>query len=88
MKAKDFYNEIHSLYYEADCTSINTNEWDKLMEGATRANHKKINNLVKLFIPDLYNSLALDFYNPCNYYKTKTHLVLVHSSIEYFLKIN
>lgn len=88
MIAKHFYRDIHSLTYETNCVVIGVKEWDRLMEGAVRANHKKVNNLVKLLIPDLYEDLALELCNPYNYYRTKTHLVLVHSSIEYFLKIN
>ena len=58
------------------------------MQGAKRTDKRKLNKLVKEQIPELYESLALQYYNPYNYYKTKTHYVLVHSSIEYFLKIS
>jgi len=88
MKAEAFYNNIDSLYYETNCTAINIYKWDELMKGAVRADHTRIDSLVKLLIPDLYHDLALEFHNPYNYYRTKTHLVLVHSMIEYFLKIN
>jgi hypothetical protein len=77
--------DVSEIYLECTCENIRINKWDKLMEGATRANHKTINRLVKEHLPDLYNSLALEYYNPYNYFKTKTHLILVHSSIEYFL---
>lgn len=43
---------------------------------------------IKKEIPNLYNSLALDFPNPyaaqCR--STPTHYILVHSAIEYFIK--
>lgn len=82
------YDVITSLYFQTDCTCISTWEWDALMEGHVRANKKKIDVLVKKFLPGLYDFLALEFPNPYKYYRTKTHLVLVHSSIEYFLKFN
>lgn len=92
----NFYSNIHSLFYESNCTCITEDKWDQLMEGNTRADKYKINKLVKEFLPDLFNDLALNEvplkklgnYNPYNYFKTKTHLILVHSCIEYFLKIN
>ena len=77
---------VRSLHLECDCTSISKKEWDKLMSGATRANKRIIDRLVKNHIPSLYWDLALNYSNPYVYYKTDTHLILVHSSIEYFLK--
>ena len=78
--------EVDSLELECSCVGIGINKWDELMEGTTRANHKIINRLVKKHLPDLFHSLGLEYYNPYNYHKTKTHLILVHSSIEYFLR--
>ena len=77
-------------YLELDCTcvGIGTGKWDELMQGATHANHAQIDNLVKLHLPELYEELMLNLYNPYNYFKTETHLILVHSSIEYFLSYN
>lgn len=77
---------VKSLELDCTCVGISGIVWDKLMRGATRANNKKIDQLVKQHLPDLYEDLALDSYNPYNYYKTDTHLILVHSSIEYFIK--
>lgn len=82
------YKSIKSLKFEASCASINKEEWDKLMEGAKRGNKREINALVKKLLPDLWWGLELRFNNPYNYYKTNTHLILVHSATEYFLKIN
>ena len=81
------YKSITSL--ELECTCVNCggqDQWDKLMEGAVKANKKAINRLVKDFLPDLYHTLDLDYPNPYDYYRTETHLILVHSMIEYFLK--
>lgn len=80
------YNNIQNL--SLDCTCVNCGgpaHWERLMEGAVKANKKMINRLVKKFLPDLYENLALDLYNPYNYYRTDKHLILVHSAIEYFL---
>ena len=57
------------------------------MEGSTKGNKKEEERLIKEFLPDLYTDLALDLYNPYDCYKTKTHLVYVHSGVEYFLRI-
>jgi len=56
------------------------------MDGKTRADKRIINRLVKKYLPNLYRQLALHLYNPYHYYKTKNHLILVHSDIEYFLR--
>lgn len=82
------YQAITNLEYEADCTCLNKSQWDVLMEGAVKANKRAINSLVKKLLPDLYRDLALEFYNPYDYFRTDTHLILVHSMIEYFLKFD
>lgn len=79
------YDTINNLTLVCDCTEIKKSEWDQLMQGARRANKRKINALVKKHLPDLYYKLALNYRNPYNYFKTDKHLVLVHSSIEYFI---
>lgn len=79
-------DDVSSVHLECTCVSIGQVRWDELMEGATKADKAKIDRIVKIHLPDLYESLALEFYNPYNYFKTDTHLILVHSSIEYFLK--
>jgi hypothetical protein len=78
--------KVSHLYLEATCVGINQWEWDRLMDGATRANKKAVNKLVKNHLPDLYGDLSLNLRNPYNYFKTKTHLILVHSGIEYFIR--
>ena len=76
------------ITYETNCTETSQSEWNKLMHGAKRTDKKKLNKLVKNQLPELYEDLALKYYNPYNYYKTKTHYILVHSGIEYFLRIS
>lgn len=81
------YNAITYLEYECNCTNCGSiHVWNRLMEGAVRANKRALNSLVKKFLPDLHKGLALQFHNPYNYFRTETHLVLVHSAVEYFLK--
>lgn len=81
------YN-ISKLEYQTNCSSVSQVEWNELMKGAKRADKKKINDLVKKFLPELYLGLSLNLSNPYKYFKTKNHFVLVHSATEYFLKIN
>ena len=78
--------EVDSLTLECTCEDIRIYKWESLMENHTRANHRIIDKLVKKHLPDLYYDIGLNFPNPYYYHKTKTHLILVHSSIEYFLK--
>ena len=80
------YKRITTLQLDTTCTNCSLHRWNLLMKGAVRANKRTINSLVKKLLPDLYEELALQFFNPYNYLRTKTHLILVHSSIEYFLK--
>ena len=75
--------EVSFIETECACFSISNRRWRQLMEGATKANKKYIDRIVKKHIPELYEGLALGI---SNYLKTSTHLILVHSSIEYFLK--
>ena len=58
------------------------------MNGVKPINYKWLVNKIKKHIPQLYEALALDYYNP---YEIKCgvnqdHYILVHSSIEYFIK--
>lgn len=86
MKTNLTYN-VKAIEYETSCTCINTSTWEQLMKGAVKANKREINRLVKRFEPTFYNMLALNFYNPYNYFRTGNHFVVVHSAIEYFFKI-
>lgn len=52
-----------------------------------RLSKKKMNALVKIYYPDLYDELALHLYNPYDYYQNEKYYDLVHSSIDYvFIK--
>lgn len=78
--------QIKTLIYEGNYTCMSPSNINYLMNGATPANKKVIDKLVKEHLPNLFDDLALQYYNPYKYYKTKTHFILVHSSIEYFLR--
>lgn len=75
------------MYLEADCTCISSKQWDEYMKGARKASYKNIVRKVKNELPELYRALALQFLNPydCQCKQTKTHYILVHSAIEYFI---
>ena len=76
------------MKYETNCTQINITKWNALMKGARKCSYKKLVARIKKEIPSLYESLCLDIYNPwegdCQ--QTKTHYILVHSAIEYFIR--
>lgn len=80
------YND--TIYLECSCVGISQYEWDKLMEGSTKANGKKIRQMIKKQLPELYHALDLQLPNPYEPQarKTKTHYIYIHSAIEYFLK--
>ena len=78
-------SEVDCLWLDATCSGINLAQWKRWMAGATRADKRRIDSLVRRHLPNLYEDLRLDLRNPYVYYKTLTHLILVHSAIEYFL---
>lgn len=86
MKKIDYKN-ITGLEYTCSCAGISKRKWNVLMHGAVRADKRQVNRLIRLFCPDMYEDLALKFYNPYNYLRTSTHLIVVHSGIEYFFRI-
>lgn len=78
------------MYLECTCAGIGITKWNELMKGARKASYKRLVSLIKKELPDLYNELTLQYYNPwendCK--QTKTHYILVHSAIEYFIRKN
>ena len=77
--------EVDCLWLEACCCDISLAQWERWMAGATRADHRQIDRLVQQHLPELYEALSLNLWNPYNYFKTRRHLILVHSGIEHFL---
>jgi len=82
------YKKVTLGHLEATCVGLGYGKWESLMKGAVRANFREVNRLVKRDLPELYHNLALNFYNPYNYYRTKRHIILVHSGIEHFITYN
>jgi hypothetical protein len=81
-------SKVNRIEYITDCTTMTINQWDRLMEGTTKANGSKIRKIIKEHLPLVYDKLALDFYNPYESQCVKKPglLVYVHSGIEYFIK--
>ena len=76
------------MYYETNCTEVSIQKWNSLMKGARKCSYKNLCKKIKKEIPELFRSLNLEFPNPydeqCR--QTKTHYILVHSAIEYFIR--
>lgn len=66
-------------YLETTCVGCGQHEWDRLMKGAVRADKKKLLKAI---------DAVEEYYNPYDFYRTKTHLIYVHSGIEHFYRIN
>ena len=79
--AAEFYRraERDGVYLECDCTGVSIYKWEELMKGAVRADKKKLLKAI---------GLVDEYYNPYEFYRTKTHLIYVHSAIEHFYRIN
>ena len=77
--------QVDSLWLEATCSGISLAQWNRWMYGATRADKRRIDGLVRKHLPDLHKALSLNLWNPYHYFKTRRHLILLHSAIEYFL---
>lgn len=75
------------MYYDTNCTQVTIDKWNALMKGAQKASYKRLVSRIKKELPGLYTELALQFPNPyadeCR--QTKTHYILVHSAIEFFI---
>ena len=75
------------MYYETNCTCVNIDEWNQLMKGARKCSYKRLVSQIERELPELNRELCLNYYHPfesqCK--RTKTHYILVHSAIEYFI---
>jgi len=84
--------ENRGCFLECTCVNINQNTWDELMKNNTKANQKQAVKIALLAgVIDEHEAkkeIKNPWYNPYNHYKTKTHLIYVHSCIEHFIKIN
>ena len=72
---------------QCTCQDITKQEWDKLMKGHRPMSYTWLKKRIKRSLPRLYDELMLDYYNPYESatYRTKTHYILTHSYIEYFI---
>lgn len=72
---------------EYTCTNTGRYEWEELMKDVKPLNYAWLKARIKRLLPELYESLNLDLYNPWHEstFKTKNHYILTHSGIEYFL---
>lgn len=75
------------MRYECCCEDISFDMWKAYMKGARKCSYRKLVSHIKAELPTLYRKLLLDIPNPyANYCKqTRTHYILVHSMIEYFI---
>ena len=75
------------MQLEHICTNITPSKWDALMKGSKPINYNWLKNKVRKHLPELYSALSLDYNNPYGHQSkvTKTHYILVHSAIEYFI---
>ena len=75
------------MYYQTCCADVTLDQWHQLMKGARKVSYSRLVQRIKKELPDIYQTLALNLYNPyweqCK--QTKTHYILVSSSIEYFI---
>lgn len=83
--------ERNGVYFEATCVGVTVREWDRLMDGHTRADRRKV---VKIALQagvidemQAKEELKRPWFNPYNHYKTKTHIIYVNSSIEHFIRV-
>jgi len=83
----DIYNKHIELV--GTCSQIVGDEYDMMFQGAKKANGSKIRRMIKRDCPELYEAICLDFYNPFEYQsqRTETHLIYVHSMIDYFFRV-
>jgi len=87
--AVEIYNKAkrNGITFETDCTSVSLTRWEELMKGATQADKNIVNKLIQKNTDGEFENF-INFHNPYDHYKTKTHIIFVHSAIEHFFKIN
>jgi hypothetical protein len=91
MKAKKFYNSITDMYLVTTCCN-GWSEIEPIMNSSVKANYNKIIALIKKLMPEFYEALGLNYYNPwCGQtYRSKDneYIIITHSAIEYLIAIN
>lgn len=76
------------MEFESTSTNMPIRKYFKLMKGAKSCDYERLKELIKTNIPDLYQKLALDAFNPYGWQskQTKTHYILCWSAIQFFIK--
>ena len=89
MKAKQFYNSINEMQLISTCESSTYYECEEYMKNSVKANANIVEKLIKKFMPDLWEELSLNYYNPFRYQcRRKNGLIIYcHSAIEYFIQV-
>jgi hypothetical protein len=66
--------------------------WDELMKGSVKADRVKATKIAQMAgvisIEQAKTEINKPYYNPYRHLRTKTHVIYVHSGIEYFIKVN
>ena len=92
MRANKFYNSINSLYCECTCESDGHKIQSIIKNQCIKANYNKIKSLIRKHLPDLYESLALQFPNPWSSqsYRSRNgkYLIITWSMIEFLFVVN
>lgn len=82
----------NGCHLEGTCVSCGVNRWDELMEGHTKADRKQAVKVAEyagvIDMEQAREEIKRPYYNPYTHYKTKTHIIYVHSGIEHFIKVN
>lgn len=83
--------ENNGVAFETSCVATTANEWDSLMKGHTRANRvKAVRAALQAGVIDetqAAQEIKKPYYNPYKHFKTKTHIIYVHSGIEHFIRV-
>ncbi len=76
------------MTYECCCSDISLKEWEQKMKGIKPINYKWLVAKIKEHLPHLYEGLLLQYHNPYENYcgVNREYYILVHSSIEYFIR--
>lgn len=83
---------INGCFFETACVGISIYEWEDLMRGHTKANRKEVVKIALLSgvidKDQAKEEIKKPHFNPYTHFKTKSHIIYVHSGIEHFIRIN
>lgn len=82
----------YGVQFVDTCVGCGIYKWEEYMAGHTRANRKEVVRIaLQAEVIDeeqAKQELRKPWFNPYNHFKTKTHIIYVHSGIEHFIKVN